>query len=250
MEPLVNDRWRATFTVDELGRYRYTAVAWIDHFGTWVRDLGRRVAAGQDVATDLLIGAGFVEAAAARATGPDAARLAALAATIRAGGKDAGPAAASAELASLMHAHAERASRPGSTRSSPSSSTASWPASGPGTSSSRARAATEPAVTARSRDVEARLPEIAAMGFDVLYLPPIHPIGRTLPQGPEQHHRRRSGRPRQPVGDRRRRGRPHGGPPGARHARGLPAPRRRGRASTGSRSRSTSPSSAPPTIRT
>ena len=41
MEPLVNDRWRASFAVDELGRYRYTAVAWIDHFGTWVRDLGR-----------------------------------------------------------------------------------------------------------------------------------------------------------------------------------------------------------------
>ena len=36
---------------------------------------------------------------------------------------------------------------------------------------------------AHSKDLEARLPYVAAMGFDVLYLPPIHPIGRQLPQG-------------------------------------------------------------------
>jgi starch synthase (maltosyl-transferring) len=184
MEPLVNDHWRATFTVDELGRYRYTAVAWIDHFGTWVRDLGRRVAAGQDVATDLLIGAGLVEAAAARATGPDAARLAALAATIRAGGKDAGPAAASAELASLMHAHAERRF---ATRFDTELSVVvdrelarfgAWYELFPRS------AATDAGRHGTFGDVEARLPEIAAMGFDVLYLPPIHPIGRSFRKGP------------------------------------------------------------------
>jgi starch synthase (maltosyl-transferring) len=184
MEPLVNDRWRATFTVDELGRYRYTAVAWIDHFGTWVRDLERRVAAGQDVATDLLIGAGLVEAAAARATGPDAARLAALAATIRGGRKDAGPAAASAELASLMQAHAERrfASRFDAELAvvvdRELARFGAWYELFPRS------AATEPGRHGTFGDVEARLPEIAAMGFDVLYLPPIHPIGQSFRKGP------------------------------------------------------------------
>ena len=58
-----------------------------------------------------------------------------------------------------------------------------------GTSSSRARHRRSPGGTARSRDVEARLPYVAEMGFDVLYLPPIHPIGRVEPQGAEQHAR-------------------------------------------------------------
>ena len=67
-------------------------------------------------------------------------------------------------------------------------------------------------------------PTSPGMGFDVLYLPPIHPIGRDRPQGPEQHARGRAGRRRQPVGHRRRRGRAQGDPARARHARGLPPP--------------------------
>src|SRR5205085_2718396 len=42
MLPLGNDRWRGEFKVDELGRYRYAVLAWIDHFKTWARDLGNR----------------------------------------------------------------------------------------------------------------------------------------------------------------------------------------------------------------
>jgi starch synthase (maltosyl-transferring) len=57
MVPLGNDRWRASFKVEALGRYRYTVLGWIDHFKTWSRDLAKRVEAGQDVSVDLLIGA-------------------------------------------------------------------------------------------------------------------------------------------------------------------------------------------------
>ena len=64
MEPLVNDRWRACFTTAEIGRYRYTVMAWIDRFATWAHDLEKRVAARQDLATDLVIGALLVEEAA------------------------------------------------------------------------------------------------------------------------------------------------------------------------------------------
>ena len=127
-------------------------------------------------------------------------------------------------------------------RRSTSTSTASARASAPGTSSSRARGAA-------SSGVEEVLPQLAELGFDVVYLPPIHPIGAHEPQGAEQRAERRAGRRRQPVGDRRRRGRPQRDPPGARHGQGLRArSSRRGR-ELGSRSASTSRSSARPTTR-
>src|SRR4051812_40243908 len=53
LERLLNDHWRATFDVRQLGRYWFTIEAWIDRFGTWQRDLKKRVAAGQDVTVDL-----------------------------------------------------------------------------------------------------------------------------------------------------------------------------------------------------
>ena len=55
MAPLGNDRWRGEFVVAALGRYRYTILGWVDRFASWVRDLGRWVEAGQDVAVDLEI---------------------------------------------------------------------------------------------------------------------------------------------------------------------------------------------------
>src|SRR5687768_8645398 len=67
MLPLVNDRWVASFSVEEIGRYEYTVVAWHDPFKGWRRDLEKRIDAGQDVSVDLLIGADLVEASAERA---------------------------------------------------------------------------------------------------------------------------------------------------------------------------------------
>ena len=72
-------------------------------------------------------------------------------------------------------------------------------ASAPGTSCSRARGAA-------FAGVEEQLPRLAELGFDVLYLPPIHPIGAHEPQGPQQHARRRPRRPRLALRDRRREG--------------------------------------------
>ena len=95
--------------------------------------------------------------------------------------------------------------------------------------------------------VEQQLPQLAELGFDVVYLPPIHPIGRTHRKGRNNSLEAGAGRSGQPVGDRRPRRRAHRRQPGARHARRL-RPARRGRArSSGSRSRSTSRSSARPT---
>jgi starch synthase (maltosyl-transferring) len=217
MEALVNDRWRASFTVEAIGRYRYTVKAWVDHFATWAHDLAKRVAAGSDVAVDLQIGAALVEAAAAHAAhggaagggamGADsaddaarpgtaaadaaasgrpqqgeAARLAALAADLRAGGDAGVRAGLSAELATLMARRAERAFAVVAPELTvvvdrELARFGAWYELFP-----RA-AATEPGRHGTFRDVEERLPEIAEMGFDVLYLPPIHPIGRAFRKG-------------------------------------------------------------------
>ncbi len=67
LQPLVNDRWQGEFKVQELGRYRYALQAWVDWFSTWQRDLQKKVDAGQDVAIEFLVGAGFIEEVQGRA---------------------------------------------------------------------------------------------------------------------------------------------------------------------------------------
>jgi len=182
MKPLGNDGWRASFGVDEIGPCRYTVMAWVDRFATWSHDLKKRLGAERDLGVDLLIGAALVEAAAGRATGADAARLASTAALLRAGGAGAVRAALAPELAELMSRHADR----------PFATVA--PELGVVVDRERARfsawyelfprsASTEPGRHGTFRDVEERLADVAAMGFDVLYLPPIHPIGRTFRKG-------------------------------------------------------------------
>ncbi len=78
-----------------------------------------------------------------------------------------------------------------------------------------------------------RLPAVAAMGFDVVYLPPIHPIGTHQPQGPEQHADPRAGRRRLAVGDRLAEGGHDAIHPDLGTDRGLRRVRRARRASSG-----------------
>ena len=183
MTRLPNDRWRADFEPTALGLFLFTVEAWVDPFGTWARDLARRVEAGQDVIADLAIGAALVEAAAAR-PGPHASRLRALSARLSGGAPAiAVRTALSADLARLVAAHPDRALQ---TRHSPELRVAVDPALGrfsswyemfPRSTGPEGRHGT-------FRTTEERLPYIAGMGFDVLYLPPIHPIGTTFRKGP------------------------------------------------------------------
>src|SRR5262245_40786633 len=83
MVPLGNDRWQGRFPVLHLGRYAYTVRAWVDPFATWYEALRRRVAAGQEVTVELLIGAELIAAASQRATDTDAAQLQAWADRLR-----------------------------------------------------------------------------------------------------------------------------------------------------------------------
>jgi starch synthase (maltosyl-transferring) len=181
MTPLVNDRWRGRFTVTKLGRYVYTVEGWIDPFKTWNRQLAKRIEAGQDVKLDLEIGARLVSAAAVRAQGEDATRLTSLAQALRKQGT-AMPAALGEELASLMDRHADRSRSTTYARelevvAEPERARfGAWYELFP-------RSAGKPGAHGIFRDLEQRLPYVSGMGFDILYLPPIHPIGRTHRKG-------------------------------------------------------------------
>ena len=76
MQPLVNDRWRGAFNADEVGRYVYTLIAWVDRFKSWRRDLRKKAEVGAHAELDMRVGAQWIEAAAGRAVGVDAKRLA------------------------------------------------------------------------------------------------------------------------------------------------------------------------------
>jgi starch synthase (maltosyl-transferring) len=184
MTSLGNDRWRAAFTVDRLGRYQYTLEGWVDPFRTWVRDLRRRLEAGQDVAAELLVGAALVQDAAGRAARSDRAVLLAYAEVLRRGGPGATQQVLGEPLAALMDRYADRRFATRYPRvlevvvDRERARFSTWYELFPRSASP------EPGRHGTFRDVEARLPYIAGMGFDVLYLPPIHPIGRTHRKGP------------------------------------------------------------------
>src|SRR5574337_333495 len=180
-----NDRWRAAFDVLEQGIYYYTVTAWIDRFRSWQRDMRKRVAADQDVTVELLIGRDLINAAAIRADGADAERLNALAAAMGHGEERewALKTVLEQELADLVRRHADRP----------------WPITYDKELTvvvDRDKAgfsawyevfprscASDPGRHGTFKDCETRLPYVAGMGFDVLYLPPIHPIGRTFRKG-------------------------------------------------------------------
>jgi starch synthase (maltosyl-transferring) len=183
MEPIGNDRWRGEFTVAELGRYRYTLRAWIDRFGSWRRDTTVKIEAGQDVTVELLAGAEMVERAVERAVGPDRKALRSFAADLRTGGPVGEKAALSVELAERMEQHPDRRFFTSYGRElevvvdRERARFGAWYELFPRSTSP------DPARPGTLRDTIAWLPYVAEMGFDVLYLPPIHPIGRTHRKG-------------------------------------------------------------------
>jgi starch synthase (maltosyl-transferring) len=183
MEALVNDRWRSSFKVQELGRYLYTVSAWIDRFKTWSHALAKRVEANQDVTIDLIIGAEMIAAAGKHASPQEAGWHELYAESVQAGGPDGVARAASAELAGLMQRNAERLFAStceqefGVLVERERARFGAWYEMFPRSTSP------VPGRHGTFKDLEARLPYVAAMNFDVLYLPPIHPIGRSFRKG-------------------------------------------------------------------
>jgi starch synthase (maltosyl-transferring) len=189
MVPLVNDRWRAELTVDRLGFYFFSFEAWVDHFLTWHRDLRKRVSAGvagDDLDMQLRIGLEMIRAAASRAQDRDRKRLEHYAELLDSpeNQDEKVPELWGEELLDLMARNAERrfATRDDAEHAIEvdprRAAFSSWYELFPRS------AAAEGGRHGTLREVEAQLPRIARMGFDVLYLPPIHPIGTTFRKGP------------------------------------------------------------------
>ena len=185
MEPLVNDRWRGEFIVTELGCYHYTLQAWIDPFQSWQRHLQKRIDAGQDVSVELRIGADLLRRASSKAAGDDKKRLESAAATLTRKGNSARKARLALDegLASLVGRHSDRSFATTYQREltvvvdRERTRFSTWYEMFPHS------CASEAGRHGTFRDCEERLPYIAAMGFDVLYLPPIHPVGHTHRKG-------------------------------------------------------------------
>jgi starch synthase (maltosyl-transferring) len=210
-----NDLWKGTFVVDKLGVWNFTVLGWVDHFATWANDLKKRLAAQsrpelvdadaavpanpaagldvgphsatQDIALALRSGAALVKEAAARAQGSDAKRMSKLARDIEllaAEQRDVYDDPLNEELLLLMarypdlkHAtrfEADLPLRVERKRAQFSTWYELFPRS----------ASPIPGQHGTLNDVEKQLPEIAAMGFDIVYIPPIHPIGRAFRKGP------------------------------------------------------------------
>ncbi len=185
MKELGNDRWTASFTAADVGRYEYTFQAWVDRFGSWRKGFAKKVAAHQDVGPDLLEGAELVRDAARRASGGDADWLRQQADTLaHSSDNDARvQLALDAALEMVVARYPDRA--PGVTYDRKltvlvereRARFGAWYELFPRSTGDAGRHGT-------FRDVERRLPYVAGMGFDVLYLPPVHPVGRAFRKGP------------------------------------------------------------------
>jgi starch synthase (maltosyl-transferring) len=183
MEPLGNDQWTATFAVDRVGEWQYTVCCWIDHLGAWREGFARRVDP-DDLRLAARVGAELIARAAERCPAEDCQKLEPWSRILREEGdiERLRAIALDEKLYALAEDYAPRdglAETPALrvTVDRERARFSSWYEIFP-----RSCAAT-PGVHGTFADLDERLDEIAAMGFDVLYLPPIHPIGRQKRKG-------------------------------------------------------------------
>ncbi|MDX2081524.1 MAG: alpha-1,4-glucan--maltose-1-phosphate maltosyltransferase [Terrimicrobiaceae bacterium] len=202
MTLLVNDRWTATLNVTSPGAWEFTIEAWGDVFFSWVHELEKKFGAGlRDLQSEILEGAAFVEAAAGRAKkSPDATALKKFAASLRAADAEtAHTLAHDALLGALMTIHADRSLATVHEPAQPvwvdrdRAGFAAWyeffPRSAEG----------KPDSGSTFRDCLGRIDDAKAMGFDVIYFPPIHPIGETARKGRNNSLHCESGEPGVPY---------------------------------------------------
>jgi starch synthase (maltosyl-transferring) len=185
------DEWGATFVPSVEGEHRFEVRAWIDRVSTWRDATDRKRAAGLDIGLDLLVGADVLDGLADRSRRNEAKELRAYAVLLRAGDLDP---VVDPDMSRQLEATARAALRPTTATTSarfvvlvereralfstwyelfPRSAMVGHPSS----------PASDDRVHGTLRDVEDRLEELAELGIDVLYLPPVHPIGESFRKG-------------------------------------------------------------------
>ncbi|QET05955.1 alpha-1,4-glucan--maltose-1-phosphate maltosyltransferase [Cupriavidus pauculus] len=184
MVPIVNDRWRGSFPMVAMGRHEYTVEAWKDSFGSWLDEVGKKRKAGVDITLEIEEGARLVLATLA---GPESAQIEGAGAIVADLGAASGDDALRLEI--LLSPLTDAAMRASMAHPSGRPFLSRFPTTMPVEADRlAARFASWYELFPRSEsgdterhgtfaDVIRRLPDIRAMGFDVLYFPPIHPIG-------------------------------------------------------------------------
>jgi starch synthase (maltosyl-transferring) len=181
----INDEWSGSFKVTGLGGYLYTVRGWVDPFATWQSDLRKKREVGQNVDVELKIGAALLRRTAQAAEPAEARKLAEWAMTLESppSSNPAVEMALSDELAEVMRKYPDKSLATTYDKEltvmvdRPKAVFSTWYEMFP-------RSLGRPGEHGTFRDCERLLPDIAALGFDVLYLPPIHPIGQTHRKGP------------------------------------------------------------------
>jgi len=186
----LNDTWTGRWTPEAIGRYDYTIEAWVDRYAGWRTAISKKLEAGTATPNDYLEGAEIMDLA-AKTNPAETARLDQCASLLRSE-ETRGP---GLELAfaeemgerlalSLPREHAATLERPLAVNVEPLEARYSaWYEMFPRS------AGQDPDRSATLREAESRLPGIAAMGFSVVYLPPIHPIGQSYRKGPNNRPR-------------------------------------------------------------
>lgn len=197
---LINDHWEGVFTPDKPGKYEYTVHGWVDHFLTWQKGLKKKFEANQDVGVELLIGAQLIEAAAERTKEKDRDTLYFWAHILRSPPTYATAVtlSLSAEVSQMMTTYGDK-SEAGSYKriltldvERKKALFSTWYELFPRSTSE------EPGKHGTFKDCERLIPQIVEMGFDVLYLPPIHPIGRAFRKGKNNNVTSQPGEPGSP----------------------------------------------------
>lgn len=199
-----NDRWEASFYTTKKGHYVFTIIAWIDHFDTWYDGFKKKVNAGVDVKVELLEGAAFLK----RVAGKKEGKLLKTASILEADEYDlAVRTVMGEEFAAIVQQHPDIDNVTTFERElhivveHNKANFSAWYELFPRSAAmDRDRHGT-------FRDVVRLLPRVAAMGFDILYLPPVHPIGEVNRKGKNNNVTAVAGEPGSPwaIGSR------HGG---------------------------------------
>jgi starch synthase (maltosyl-transferring) len=185
MTPRGNDLYEAELTLAFFEPHFYTVCAWIDRFGSWKEGLEKKFKAHQDVESELLEGALLLDDAAGRATGADRQWLTERAELLRSPQPQEARfwAAVAEEVSAIISRYPDRSGEVAYERTlqvkvdRERARCSAWYELFP-------RSITQNgAGSGTFRDVERFLPQVARMGFDVLYFPPIHPIGRVKRKG-------------------------------------------------------------------
>jgi starch synthase (maltosyl-transferring) len=196
-----NDRWSGTLLLEENARYEYTVIAWTDDFGSWRAELRKKAAAGQAVDSELKEGAAIIREAAGRAPAGESKKLRAFLRRIEAAGtgETRVGAALDDDLLDLMERNPARSDLTRYDRVLPvqvdrvKARFAAWYELFPRSMSD------DPARHGTFDDVIAKLPYVRDMGFDVLYFPPIHPIGQAHRKGKNNSLTAEEGEPGSPY---------------------------------------------------